>query len=200
MRISEQQPIKTKQTGVEVAISELHRDFRSLDADSAPQDLAEIFALYLQNYKDVSIVLQSIKVDPTSAIASSKRVSFEDIEDEGASYAAELEIIEWKTSTKRALYLCTDQGFPLSQVSTRFHVGDFQFSAYLKSQFVNQLHENNVLELAEMNSVLEQTIDEAFDAIKDYARDRAAQTARSVVDDWKADEMVLSGWRRIADN
>ena len=35
VRISEQQPIKTKQTGVEVAISELHRDFRSLDADSA---------------------------------------------------------------------------------------------------------------------------------------------------------------------
>ena len=189
VRISEQQPIKTKQTGVEVAISELHRDFRSLDADSATQDLAEIFALYLQNYKDVSIVLQSIKVDPTSAIASSKRVSLEDIQDEGASYTAELEIIEWKTSTRRALYLCTDQGFPLSQVSTRFHVGDFQFSAYLKSQFVNQLHENNVLELAEMNSVLEQTIDEAFDAIKDYARDRAAQTARTVVDEWKADEI-----------
>ena len=189
VRISEQQPIKTKQTGVEVAISELHRDFRSLDADSAPHDLAEIFALYLQNYKDVSIVLESIKVDPTSAIASSKRLTLEDIQDEGASYSAEIEIIEWKTSTKRALYLCTDQGFPLTQVSTRFHVGDFQFSAYLKSQFISQLHENNVLELAEMNPVLEHAIDEACNAIKDYAQDRAAQTARSVVDGWKADEI-----------
>jgi hypothetical protein len=39
-------------------------------------------------------------------------------------------------------------------VTTRFHVGTFQFSAYLKSRFIAQLHQDAQLELAEMHPQL----------------------------------------------
>ena len=189
VRISEERAASTNKTGVEVTISELHRDFQSLDPYQTPQELAEIFALYLQDYRDVSIIFESIKVDPALVIGSSKRVALDDIEDEETTYSAELEIIEWNTATRRALYLCSEQGFPLTQVSTRFHVGEFQFSAYLKSSFINQLHDNNVLELAQMNPLLEHAIDQACEMIKDYAQERATDDARSLVEEWKAEKI-----------
>src|SRR5262249_22817576 len=91
--------------------------------------------------------------------------------------------------TKRALYLCNEQGFPLSKVDTRFHIGSFQFSAYLKSPFITQLHENAELEVAEMNPKLTAAIEEAHQTIKDYFRDRSAEQAKAVVEEWKSENI-----------
>jgi hypothetical protein len=38
-------------------------------------------------------------------------------------------IIQWRTDTKRTLYLCSETGLPLDQVETRLHVPDLSFSA-----------------------------------------------------------------------
>jgi hypothetical protein len=88
-------------------------------------------------------------------------------------------------AAKRALYLCNEQGFPLSQVEARFHVGDFHFSAYLKSSFVNALESENRLDLAEMVPELARSVEEARDKIKAIFRSRTAERAKRVVDDWK---------------
>jgi hypothetical protein len=76
-------------------------------------------------------------------------------------------------------------GLPLSQVETRFHVGDFQFSGYLKSSFVRGLHQDGRLDLAEMVPDLAGSIEEARAKIKELFRNRAAERARVVVDEWK---------------
>jgi hypothetical protein len=46
-------------------------------------------------------------------------------------------------------------------------VGDFQFSAYLKSPLINALHQDNRLELAEMVPALTNVVDEARRKIKE---------------------------------
>ncbi len=183
--ISEEQESSASETGVEVRISEPYKDFRSLRLESATQELTEVFALYLKDYRDVTIRYAGKLIDPTSAISSSKSLQLEDIEDEDETHPVTLEIIEWRSATRRILYLCNEAGFPLSQVETRFHVGDFHFSAYLRSSFVNKLHGDSVLELAEMNPIISDTIEKARQCIKSYARDRAAERARLVVQDWK---------------
>ena len=173
-------------TGVEVEISELHREYHSLNPDEAVQKLAEIFAPYLKDYQDVSVLYEGHRVDPSASIASTQMIRLNDIEDR-VTYPVELEIIEWRTVTTRTLYLCTEEGFPLSIVSTRFHIGEFHFSAYLKSSFIRKLYTESQLELAEMNPLLNSSIDEARQKIKTYFRDQAAERARTVVDGWKAD-------------
>ena len=50
-------------SGVEVRITELHRDFRSLESDAAVQELSEIFALYLSDYSEIKISLDSERLD-----------------------------------------------------------------------------------------------------------------------------------------
>jgi hypothetical protein len=176
-------------TGVEVTISELHRDFRSLEPDASVQELSEIFALYLKDYRDVRIAVEGVAIDPASGIAASKIFSLRPIEDEGQRHPVELEIIEWRSTTKRALYLCNEQGFPLSQVATRFHVAGFQFSAYLKSSFIARLHQDAALEVAEMHPQLSYAIEEAQQTIKNHFRDRSSEQARSVVEEWKSENI-----------
>ena len=189
IRISDEETVETGRTGVEIEVSELHREYRSLDPDNAVQELAEIFALYLKDYRDVSILYEGTQIDPATAIAATRTEQLNDIDDESAVYPAELEIIEWRNVTTRGLYLCSEQGFPLSKVTTRFHVGEFHFSAYLKSAFITKLHGEAQLDLAEMNPILNDCVEEGQQIIKTYFRERAAERARTVVEEWKADNV-----------
>lgn len=184
-RVSDQSRVEHGEAGVEVTISELHSTFRSLERESALPELAETFALYLKDYRDVRISVEGTEIDPEAAIVSVHRGALSDISNELGSHPAELEIIEWRTQTTRALYLCTEDGFPLSRVTERrFHVGEFQFSAYLKSAFITELNKSGQLELAEMHPALNAAVDEAQEKIREYFRDRAAARAKSVVEEW----------------
>ena len=140
VQITDPKVVAAGESGVEIEVSELHREFRSLEPDNAVQELAEIFALYLKDYRDVSIFYEGQRIDPSAAIAATETVSLCDIDYDGVTHSAELEIIEWRTMTTRALYLCTERGFPLSKVATRFHIGEFHFSAYMKSSFITKGH------------------------------------------------------------
>lgn len=171
--------------GVVLTVSELHKDYRAFASDAGIQELTEIFALYLTGYRGVSITVDGNRIDPGKVIASRHSVNLSGIAEDGATYPAQLEIIEWRSTTSRALYLCNNNGFPLIQVDRRFHIGSFQFSAYLKSSFISKLQLEGTLEIAELDPSIERVIDEAQQAIKDYFRDRAAEEARSVVSEWK---------------
>lgn len=189
VRVSDEEDVTADTTGVEIEISELYREYRSLDPDKATQEFAEIFALYLKDYRDVSIFYEGRQIDPNTIITGMRNVELGEISDDGGVYPVSLEIIEWRTAPTRALYLCTEQGFPLSKVESRFHVGDFHFSAYLKSPFITKLHGDAMLGLAEMNPLLVNSIEEAQQAIKAYFRERASERAKTVVAEWKADNI-----------
>ena len=189
VRITNEEPADTGDTGVEISVSELHQEYKSLDPNNAVQELTEIFALYLKDYQDVSILYGGSQVDPAAAIAMTHSSRLSDIDDDGTVYSVELEIIEWRNVTTRGLYLCTEQGFPLSKVTTRFHISELHFSAYLKSPFITRLHGEAQLDLAEMNPLLNGCVEEAQQTIKMYFRERAAERARTVVEEWKAENV-----------
>jgi hypothetical protein len=74
-------------------------------------------------------------------------------------------------------------------VDTRFHVGDFHFSAYLKSTYVSDLHQENMLDLAEMAPTLTGAVEEARNKIKELFRERASERAKVFVEDWEAQKI-----------
>jgi hypothetical protein len=73
----------------------------------------------------------------------------------------------------------------LSQIEARFHVGDFHFSAYLKSSYNSQLAQENRLDMAEMVPRLVSSVEEARSKIKDVFRERASARAKTFVEGWK---------------
>jgi len=185
--ITEERDAPGQHSGVLVEITDVIRDFRVFSSDEGLQELAETFALYLINYKDVSIHIAGKPLDPEAAIAGQTKISLPPVKDaDSTEYSAELHLIEWRADTKRTLYLCSETGFPLDQVETRFHVPGFSFSAYLKSPYIAALHNDGRLGLAEMVPPLRELAETARNAIKDYFRERAAQRARNVVEEWKS--------------
>lgn len=188
--ISEEVPAPERSTGVIVEISDLRRDFKTFESDDGLQDLTEIFALYLMNYRGVSISIAGQKLDPEKVIASHHRASLPPIErDDGTRHDVELEVIEWRTDARRTLYLCSAGGFPFDQVETRFHIPGFSFSAYLKSSYVDELHNEERVALSEMDPVLAGSVENARGAIRDFFREKSAEKARSIVDGWIAEEV-----------
>jgi hypothetical protein len=187
--ISEERNTPRQKPGVIVEVTNLKRDFRGLHSEAGLQELAEIFALYLINYRDVRISVHGNVIDPSALITRKEAFSLSPISEDGNEHAANLEIVEWGKETKRALYLCNAEGFPLSQVDTRFHVGQFYFSAYLKSDYIAELHNNERLGIAELQPTLQAVVEEARDKIKDHFRERASERARTIVDEWKASQV-----------
>jgi hypothetical protein len=184
--ITEERDATGRQSGVIVEITDVHRDFRAFSSAEGLQELVETFALYLINYKDVSINIGGTRLAPETAIAAQERLHIPIIRDgDEAEHIADLQLIEWRSDTKRTLYLCSETGFPLDQVETRFHIPGFSFSAYLKSPYITALHNDGRLGLAEMVPPLRQAVEDARTAIKDYFRERAARRARNVVEEWK---------------
>jgi hypothetical protein len=64
--LSEPVPAKRERTGTEVKISEIQRNFPSLEGPNAVQEMAGQLALYLRKYPAVQVSYNGTVVDPSS--------------------------------------------------------------------------------------------------------------------------------------
>ena len=78
--ITEERDAPGQRKGVIVEITDIRRDFKVFESEDGLQELAEIFALYLINYKGVSIEIAGRRLDPETAIASQKQLPLPPIE------------------------------------------------------------------------------------------------------------------------
>lgn len=189
VQFSSEQVVDSTYTGVEATISELHKEYDALNATNMVRDFNEIFALYLNNYRDVSITYDGHQIAPQSQIVTTHREYLEAISIENCKHEVTLEIVEWSCKSKKVLYLCTEQGFPLMEIPASVRVGNYNFSAYLKSSYIESLEHSQQLQLAKMDPILGDQIEVSRELIKSYFRNRSAEVARSVVDAWKAEEI-----------
>lgn len=176
-------------TGVQVRITELDQGFRSLNPEHSVQPLSEIFALYLTDYKDASIYVEHQILDPESLIARRTPIQLTPIRDGDNEYEAQVELIEWHSTSERWIFLCGDEGFPFHRISPTFHTPGHQFSAYLKSNFINRIQEQGLMDFADMNAQLHSALDEATDKIKQHFKDIDTEAARSEIDKWKEENV-----------
>lgn len=187
--ISDETEASATSRGVTLTISEPHKDFKAFASEAGLHSLTEVFALYVADYPDVKVSVGGHRIDPKTVIASRKAFELANIQTGENTHPVRLEIVEWKGLSNRALFLCNEKRFPLVQVDRRFHVGDFQFTAYLETSYLSSAQKEGTVELAEMQTPMVSAIDEAVKQIKDYFRQRAAVAARGYVEEWKAERV-----------
>jgi len=175
--------------GVRVRVSELHKTLPSLERDTAIDDLAQIFALYLRKYKDTRLFLNQAPIDPSSMEECVTPYDVPSIKLGTESYPAALEIVEWKVPAERRLYLCTAEGFPLDEIAPNIPAPGFHFTAYLKSDAFKALAEQGNLGIGELDDATRPAIDDARRLLREHFRRRAAESARGLVEQWKAEEV-----------
>jgi hypothetical protein len=185
--IGDEDQTPSAKTGMEVVVQDFDHNFPSLLGDSAAQALTEQFALYLAQYRAVSIEYNGVTLDPSSIVSYSADYPYtiarkevpEDIQ-------VVLTVVEWKCETERALYFCDAEGLTLRQVSPiRVHAPSFWFTAYLKSAYFRELEENGTIDLEELNPDLSNVVEAAKTKLREHFRKRAAETAANVVEEWK---------------
>ncbi|CAO3429357.1 ATP-binding protein [Azospirillum doebereinerae] len=190
VRLSDEKPAHGSKSGVEVTITEVNQN-RFLERDSSRHELTEIFAIYLKTYRDVVLSISSLRLNPADVIASEKSFPLGDIDIHGEIHTFRLDIIEWRgrPDEERRMFLCDQNGLPRDRRPITYSTFGYHFSAYLRSEYIAKLDDENALGLVEMEAPLVPLFEQVKNQIKGYFRDRAAIDAGGVVEAWKAERV-----------
>jgi hypothetical protein len=189
VHVSELTILQSGKPGVTVTVTELASGVTVLKGQAAAQSLCEMFALYLRSYPDVKVLLPSGELEPSAVINTTKQVDLAPVRYEQEDYLASLELVSWKVTTERFLYFCDERGLSQGRTHLRVHAPNFNVSAHLKSKLVSKLAQEGVLGLEEMHPALAETLDRVSEEVKIFHRERMAEDAQAVVEEWKQEDV-----------
>ena len=189
-------------TGVTVEISNLVKQFKLLDSEVSLQTFPSVFAPYLSNYKGISISFDGLKMDISEQIQDIKEYNLsKKISDGENEYSFSVKMIEWNSSTIKELFFCDSSGFPLKKYDKQIrYIGDYGFTAYLRSSFFEELYNNGEIDLVEMNDDLLPVIKECIGGIKEYFVDRYLEDQKTIIETWKEEEVYPYSEQVIEDS
>jgi hypothetical protein len=189
--IEDPRPTAAARTGTEVLIQNVHKEFSSLNGESARPAMAEIYGAYLTEYPQVELVYEGQLVDPKTVQERNVEISFDAEVPGGGVVKACLHIIEWRHETERFLHLCGDTGVPLHslKLGPTVKAKDFSFTAYLKCALFRQLDGENRLQLETLDPLVDAITQAGKARLKSYFRKREAEQAATIVAKWKAEKI-----------
>ena len=189
--ISDERPCDSKlsATGTTVTLSNIIQNQGGLEHDRALKELNKHLALYLKQYPDVRVSYDGTLMDPSAFIDHLAEYTLPPfLAEDGNVYLAELTVIEWTMDVDRALYLCTDAGFTLREIPPSIQAPNYKFTAYLRSDLLEQMDENGTIEMEEFGD-LRKLLDIARDQLRRHFLERDAEKASGIVDSWKEQDI-----------
>ena len=159
----------------------------SLEFEAVKFELTEQFALYLRQYPDVHLKYDGRSVNPSELTEKSTDISFDFVSEDGKLAPQMLTIIEWRAPLDRALFLCSRDGFSFRQLPVGIQAPGLQFTAYLRSEFLEVLEANDAIdiELGDLGKLLAVTREK----LREYASQRQAEQTAQQVEEWKKEEI-----------
>ncbi|CAH1211664.1 hypothetical protein PAECIP111892_03618 [Paenibacillus auburnensis] len=136
-------------TGTIVSITELIDDSACKISNKLilAQDLTMVFAPYLLAYKDISITVEGLKLEPEKQIVTTHDFPLFQQNKESELVRGSLKVIEWKLGSHRNLYLCGQTGIAFEEETTGIKSGSFSHTAYLISNVIDDLWETNQIDV-----------------------------------------------------
>ena len=134
------------------------------------------------------IIFRGERIDPSSVQKSHHSFTLTTfIAEDGTEISGKVDIVEWSFSKKeRRICLCDSEGFALHEVEAGIRPGgEFNFTAYVRSDYISRLHQDNALGLEELNADLRRLIEDARGHLRGHFRRRKAETASELVKQWK---------------
>lgn len=166
--------------GTTVEVTPVADGVAALAEENARERLATAeLALYLSMYP-VVLTLDGARLD---LVEMQERRHDEDLALPDGFGDAKLTIIEWRKPVERAVYLCDEDGFTLSETPARFHAPGFNFTVYVR--WVGFRDRIADLPLAEFDPDLTSVIDRARAAARTYFSERTREHERETIERWK---------------
>lgn len=179
-------PSKAGAPGTEVVIANIRKNFTSLVSEGAPREMTNHLAVYLSEFPGIRIDYNGTTIDPTDAWDRYDNLVLDDVEvSEGKQVDVRLTVIEWKEPQERALHLCDLSGISLHQVSPGIHAPGFNFTAYLKCDYIRELDKQGLLVLDDLHGDVSALIQAAKSKLREHFRVRAVENASALLQEWK---------------
>lgn len=156
----------------------------SLKVDNR-RELEEKFALYKINYPEFSISINSIPLDFDTLIKSKHEESI--TKDSGeATYRFNVKVIEWTFDNKKKSYFCNVKGIPFLETSLGIR-SSLPISIFIESVYIEKLHRDNVLNIAELDVILAEVFAEAKAIARKYIRERLHYYSKEFINELKSE-------------
>lgn len=175
------------QKGTKVIISNLYKKADELLKEKTRSELTKSFAVFLTEFPHLQLNFNGIKIDPKSVQVCSKDYDLTEDCSEITEHPVKLTIIEWNIETERVINLCSAKGISLEEYEPKHRIKakGFNFTAYLKSEYFQELENEGVLSLRELEPTVGKIIDIAVSAIQEHFRKRMAEKYSGIVQEWK---------------
>lgn len=178
-----------KRSGTRVEITQINKNFRSLQGKSAIQQITECFALYLRKYPDVQIIYDGKKINPASVQSAATDLELPPIEFNGVQHPVSMTIIEWKVKSDRQLLFCDENGTTLITLPTGLRPTGFNFTSYIKSSVVKVLESEDLLSVDELCPQIAELKTNARRQLREHFSKRKASLGQDVVETWKIEKV-----------
>ena len=179
-----------RKTGVTVTISDLNRNFHIPDQDKALEELIPVFALYLKNYKGITLRVSGEKLDSSQAIKDTTNIDLPPLVIDKIEHAVSVEIVEWNNVNEREIWFADSKCFPLEPYEKQVRgIGNFGFSAYLKSDYFRKLNNDGLLALRDLERSISDCSELAIGKIKEHFIARSREEAKFQIDEWKEENI-----------
>jgi hypothetical protein len=178
----------TTQKGTIVELAPLKETFDWLISEEARSEFDAIFAPYVLQYPDVTIVYDGNAVDPKRTIETSHEFPKESIICPGRVIKdLTLRVIEWKSRVSaRKIYLGGESGVVLGSIPANVTAPGFEFSAYAYAPYFNEVAKANLLELVDLTDPdYAHVLEYIRDRLSDYFRFRQAEKSGELIQELK---------------
>jgi len=186
-KISAVEKNKNGKKGTKVSISNLHKKANELLKEKTRNELTKSFAVFLTEFPHLELNFNGSKIDPKSVQNYSKDYDLTEDCAEITMHPVKLTIIEWNIETERVINLCSAKGISLEEYEpkNRIKAKGFNFTAYLKSEYFQELENTGGLSLRELEPTVGKILDIAVSIIQEHFRKRIAEKYSGIVQEWK---------------
>ena len=180
---------RLKRTGVTVEIIGINERFpRVENTEQAVETLSRRFCMYLTQYPNISITYDGQQLEPGANKSLEKVYSFQAEIGDGRTVDAELTIVEWKRGSDRTIYLCDSDGFSRDERKPKSKAKK-NFSAYLKSDYVDELEQDSMFQAGELHEGLRSLLSAGESTIARHFLARESDENMELIQSWKEDHL-----------
>ena len=147
------------------------------------KELEEKFASYYLSYPNFQIFINNKKIDFDNLIKHQQSETVK-ISIHNLLYAFEIKIIEWNFDNKKKTYLCNEKGIPFLETNLGIR-SSIPISIFIQSIFIETLHKQNELNLAEFNLHLLDAIEQSKKIAREYVRKRLHVYSKDFINELK---------------
>lgn len=152
------------------------------------RELEERFASYYTSYPDFKIFINNQELEFQSLIKNTYQEPLTLQITAEQSYAVVIKIIEWNFDNKKKTYYCNSKGIPFKEGNLGVRAS-LPISIFIQSPYIEKLHRENLLDLAELDSNLNGLYEEAKKIARKYLRDRLHFYSKEFIESLKRENI-----------